>query len=341
MKLRTLASLIKSGQLSLLLSVARHFKPFYKLCFVVSAKNNGFFDILSEKPVSFEQLARVYCPGTESHDALRAWLQLGVRLNELVLADHGYSLCGYSKKLALPQHDALIAIAQEVVCLHHKLILQTPERLKKGMSWSLEDQDGEMIARSSRILEPMQTEAIDLFFPSSGKVRLLEVGCGSAYYIYYAMKRNPQLTALGMELQSDVAGVARQNIADWGLGDRVVIECGDIRQKSPDELFDIVTLYNNIYYFPVAERCSLLKQLRTFLKPGGMILLTTCCQGGSAGVDILNLWGASTCGCGRLPFVEELEQQLVESGFADIQLKSLFAGDKYYAFKGINRSRAL
>jgi 4-hydroxy-2,2'-bipyrrole-5-carbaldehyde O-methyltransferase len=78
------------------------------------------------------------------------------------------------------------------------------------------------------------------------------------------------------------------------LESRIEIEEGDIRSKTSREQFDIATLYNNIYYFPVEERVSFLKHLASFLRPGGFLLLTTCCQGGSFGTEALNLWGAAT-----------------------------------------------
>jgi cyclopropane fatty-acyl-phospholipid synthase-like methyltransferase len=165
------------------------------------------------------------------------------------------------------------------------LISQTVRKLRNGELWNLEDQDGEIIARSSRIMEAFQTEAIDRFFPASGVASLLEIGCGSGFYIKYAANRNPSLTALGLELQPNVAEVARRNISEWGLEGRVRIEAGDIRLKVPDECFSIVTLYNNIYYFPVENRVSLLQHIRQFIKPGGFLLLITCCQGGSLGVE--------------------------------------------------------
>jgi cyclopropane fatty-acyl-phospholipid synthase-like methyltransferase len=158
-------------------------------------------------------------------------------------------------------------------------------KLRNGELWNLEDQDGEIIARSSRVMEAFQTEAIDRFFPASGVASLLEIGCGSGFYIKYAANRNPSLTALGLELQPNVAEVARRNISEWGLEGRVRIEAGDIRLKVPDECFSIVTLYNNIYYFPVENRVSLLQHIRQFIKPGGFLLLITCCQGGSLGVE--------------------------------------------------------
>jgi 4-hydroxy-2,2'-bipyrrole-5-carbaldehyde O-methyltransferase len=136
-----------------------------------------------------------------------------------------------------------------------------------------------------------------------------------------------------LELQPSVADVARHYISAWGLQGRVRIEVGDIRLKAPDECFSIVTLYNNIYYFPVENRVSLLKHIRKFIKPDGFLLLITCCQGGSLGVEILNLWGAATSTGGRLPGKRELISQLHHAGFQDVQTIRLIPGETLFAFK--------
>jgi hypothetical protein len=117
------------------------------------------------------------------------------------------------------------------------------------------------------------------------------------------------------------------------LNDRVRIETVDIRNKVPDVQFDIVTLYNNIYYFPVEERVSLLRHIKGFTKAGGFLLLTTCCQGGSPAVEVLNLWGAATANCGRLPEVSEIVRQLQKAGYKDVETIGLIPGEKFFAFK--------
>lgn len=338
MLFKTLVNLFRNGQLFLFLNLLSMFRPFYKLCYVSSAKNNGLLEILSNGPVPFERLADRYCLDKGSSEALKAWLQLGIRLNVLHLGEEGYSLKGLSKKLSLYKNDALLALVQEITSLHYQLILKTPEKLEKGSLWGLEDQDGELIARSSRSLQPFQTEAINQTFPTSEAVRLLEVGCGSAFYIHYAASLNPHLSALGLELQQDVAEMARRNIREWGLQNRVRIDCGDIRHKQHDESFDIVTLYNNIYYFPFEERVSFLRNLRKFIKPGGFLLLTTGCQGGNLGIELLNLWGASTSGCGRLPTVDEMMIQLYKAGFTDVRAISLIPGDSFSCFQAYQPS---
>lgn len=311
-------------------------KPFYQLNYLVAAKESGVLELLVNAPKGFEQLAEVYCRDEKAREALGAWLGLGVRLGYLRLDGRGYALKGLAKRLALPQNDAAIALLQEASGLHSKLISQTLRKLRNGKLWKLEDQDGEIVARSSRIMEAFQTEAIDRFFPSSGIASLLEIGCGSGFYIKYAADRNPSLTAVGLELQPTVAEAARRNISEWGLAGRVRIEAGDIWLKAPDECFSMVTLYNNIYYFPVEGRVSLLEHVRRFIKPGGFLLLITCCQGGSLAVEVLNLWGAATLSGGRLPNKKELVSQLRQSGFQNVQAVRLAPGEELFAFQARN-----
>jgi SAM-dependent methyltransferase len=333
MSLRPFLRLLRDGRLSALVGATGELKSFYKLSYLAAAGEAGLLKRLASGPATLDSLAEFYAAGDRGREALEAWLQMGVHLRLLCLGPRGYALRGLARKLARPENDPVLAMVEEVVELHHKLITATIPKLRAGELWSLNDQNGELIARSSRILEAFQEEVIRSTFPARGAVRLLEIGCGSGIYLRYAAERNPSLTALGLELQSSVAEMARTNLRGWGLESRIKVETGDIREKTPDEPFDIATLYNNIYYFPVEERVTLLKHIVSFLRPGGFLLLTTCCQGGSLGAEALNLWGAATRGAGRLPGEEEMVSQLREAGYISVNTKSLIPGDRFVAFQ--------
>jgi SAM-dependent methyltransferase len=333
MFLKPLLRLLREGRLNALRGVSAELKPFYRLTYLAAAGEAGLLDRLAHGPATFESLAEFFAAREQGREALEAWLQLGVRLRLLELGPSGYALRGLARTLARPENDAALAMVEEVAGLHHKLIAATLPKIRRGELWTLDDQDGELIARSSRILEAFQAEVIRQTVPEQGALRLLEIGCGSGIYLRYAADRNPSLTALGVELQPAVAAVARTNLRDWGLEGRVQVEDGDIRAKTPGERFDIATLYNNIYYFPVAERVALLEHLATFLKTGGFLLLTTCCQGGSVGTEALNLWGAATRGAGRLPSEEELVGQLRQAGYGRVKAMNLIPGDRFMAFQ--------
>ena len=332
MSLKPFLELLRRKQLGTALAANALHKPFYKLSYLAALENAGLMDRLSGEPVPFESLAATHAPGEKAREALKAWLQMGCRLRLLRLSDQGYELAGLAKRIARPENDPALALMQEVATLHHRLITETPAKLRAGELWGLDNQDAALTARSSRALEAFQLQALDRFVPKSGRCHLLEIGCGSAIYIRHAAVRNPQLTAVGLELQQDAARIAIRNIRAWGLQDRVAIEVGDIRTRPPAPDFDLATLYNNIYYFRVEERVAMLVHVRRFLKPGGSLVLTTCCQGGNPGIEALNLWGASNAHGGRLPAAGETVEQLNEAGYASVDTMRLIPGDSFYAF---------
>jgi SAM-dependent methyltransferase len=325
--------LLRDGRLGALLGVGSELKSFYKLTYLAAAGEAGLLNRLAAGPVTFDSLADFCAGGAKCREALEAWLQLGVHLRLLSMGPRGYSLRGLARTLARPENDPALAMVEEVAGLHRKLISGTLPKLRNNELWTLDDQDGELIARSSRILEAFQEEVIQRTFPERGALRLLEIGCGSGVYLRYAASSNPSLTALGLELQPAVAEMARMNLRKWNLDDRIKVEDGDFRAKAHGELFDIATLYNNIYYFPVEERVALLERIGSFLRAGGFLLLTTCCQGGSLGVEALNLWGAATKGAGRLPAEDELVHQLRQAGYRRVKTTNLLPGDRFLSFQ--------
>ncbi|MBI3268427.1 MAG: methyltransferase domain-containing protein [Planctomycetes bacterium] len=338
MRLATFGSLLVSGRLELLFGLAGLATPFYRVCFLSTAATSGLLRRLAAAPASLEALAAELPPDPSLRDGLATWLEVGVRTRDLVKGRRGYRLRSrLARQLADPGNDAAVAVLEEMATLHHRLLRETPERMRQGRPFALADQDGELVARSSRVLEPFVREAIDDALPADGPCRLLEVGCGSGIHIKHAADRNPRLTAVGLELQPAVAAVATTNLRDWGLGDRVVVEVGDLRARPPEPAFDVATLHNNIYYFPTTERVAVLRHLRAFLKPAGRLLLTTAGRGGSPGMEVLNLWAAATAGCGPLPDADEMLAQLREAGFAEARARNIFAPtDRYYAFLAEN-----
>jgi 4-hydroxy-2,2'-bipyrrole-5-carbaldehyde O-methyltransferase len=161
MSIKPFLTLMRNHQLGAMTGSNALLKPFYQLNYLVAAKECGLFELLLDTPKGFEQLAAIFCAEDEAktREALEAWLSLGVRLGLLRLDSRGYALKGLAKKLALPQNDAALAWLQEAAGLHSKLISHTLTKLRVGELFNLDDQDGEIIARSSRIFETFQTEA--------------------------------------------------------------------------------------------------------------------------------------------------------------------------------------
>ena len=338
MKLRTLLSLLFGTRGRAILRVARHLPPFYRACYVASLAENGMLGVLASAPVSFEELAGRFCPNNDQgeRDALDAWLSLGISLKELKRTVRGYSLRGcLSRQLSRPENDAALALLQSMVRHHHRFLTESLTRLRSGTRFTLADLDGPLVARAARALEPLVLDVLNPEVPQQGPFNLLDVGCGSAGYLRHATVRNHELTALGLELQPELVEGARRNLAAWNLTDRVRVEAGDIRERVPEPAYDLVTLHNNVYYFPVDARVSLLRHLRAFLKPRGRILITTHCAGTSSGACI-GLFAALTEGCGRLPHREEMIAQLHDAGYDNVKAQQLIPCDPFVAFTATN-----
>ncbi len=337
MKVETLFSLMASGRSSILRSVSGKIENYYRICFLVAAGRCGLLTKLKATPARLEEIGDAMGIANQSLGTLRDWLQIGIDLGEVRESNGRWSLSGSTAKaLSDRRNDDLLALLEEVVDLHHRLLLETPRFLREGRKFTLADQVGSVIARSSRVLEPFVREAIATYVPRSGLIQVLEIGCGSGTYMHYCMELNRELQVVGCELQPEVAAMARDNLSRWGVDSRSRVDVGDFRTLGVKGEFDLITMHNNIYYFEVAERVDLFKKIKCQLKQGGRFLLTTGCRGGSCAMSTLNLWSIMTENCGALPTPDELMSQLHQAGFKNVASHNLtWPVESFYCFTGI------
>ena len=331
MKFSTFIKLITIGQASLIFGLLKTTNEFYRACFVSAALSRGVYDHFIDGKASFDYLCEKM--DVSNRDGLRAWLGLGVSLGELKRMGNEFQIIGkMSKALLKSDNDAFTALLQEIVDYHYIYVMDTPTMLRNQEWFPFDEVPSELVAQSSRVNEPFIFEAVDAVIPLQGDFQLLEVGCGSGIYIQRACKRNPELRAVGLELQEKVANVARKNIRAWGLENRATIEHADVRDYSNGQKYDLVTLHQNIYYFPVHERENLFHHIKEYLKPGGQVLLTSVCQGGGPGIQGLNIQVSTTEGFNPLPDPDQLCQQLKAAGFVDVKAWRFVPFESLWAF---------
>jgi SAM-dependent methyltransferase len=332
----TLARFAATPQVPLMLLLSRRLVlPVYRAAFLTAAASSGMLRWMSIRPCDVDTLAAQL--GIQDKRRLRIWLDTGVRLGEF---DERYGCYGLKSRaarlLGQLRHDALAAGLEEVLRYHVPALLNGPQMLHTGQRFSMDDQDGTVIARSSRVVQPLVERAVAAELDRTEPVRLLEIGCGSGIYLRYAAELNPRLSALAIDLQDDVVELAARNIRQWKLADRVEVRQGDLRTLELEPAFDLITMHNNIYYFTDAERVEALRRARSMLAPGGKLLLTSACQGGHVSLDMLNLWMEYADFGGSLPRHDRLREQLYEAGFAEVTSYRVVPGEQFRAFVGIN-----
>ncbi|MEO6703311.1 MAG: class I SAM-dependent methyltransferase [Jatrophihabitantaceae bacterium] len=330
----TLAKVATQPQVPLMLALSKRFvTPVYRASFLAGASSSGMLHWLAVRPCDVESLAAQL--EVSDKGLLKLWLDAGVRLGDFYERFGCYGLKSWSAKLlARSRHDAIAAGLEEVLRYHVPALLNGPEMLRDGDRFSLSDQNGAVIARATRVVQPLVEQAVSSVLDRSEPVRLLEIGCGTGIYVKYAAQLNPRLTALAIDLQDDVVALARKNMRSWKLDERVEVRQGDLRELALQPSFDLITMHNNIYYFSDGERVETLRRVRSMLAPGGKFLLTSSCQGGHVSLDMLNLWLEYADFGGPLPRADRMVEQFAEAGFTDVQAGRVVAGEQFRAFVG-------
>jgi SAM-dependent methyltransferase len=315
MNLKAIGRFLRKYPLSMTLMLDRRMTAFYRTSFLSALMGQPFFEHLAGSAMSLEEIASGM--KISDMDALKAWLDFGVSVGALKKAGpSGYILKdSLTRRLAAGKAEAWRAYFRLRVEVFQEHIVKTPDLLAQGRAIPLRDEHGRLYADSSRTAEPVVMDVVDETTPRQGPCRLLEVGCGSGVYLRRACEANPELTAVGVEMQASTANIARSAIQEWGLGGRVSLLHGDVRDLVPDQPFDMLTMHNLIYYFPKKERVDTLSRLRALLKPGGRIVLTTLCNASVPSIKVMNLWTSMTEGSGPLPEHEELDAMLLRAGY--------------------------
>ena len=314
-----------------MLRMNKTLNEFCRAGFIATAISEGIYDVLSKGPASIKDIQNGIGSDLDQ-EGLGAWLDLGVAVGELDKKNDNYRIKStLSNKLLMPANDTWKAFFQARVEIFYDYIIKTPALLKQNKKFDFSHSYGELFARSSRTVEPILIDVVDQIIPSNGGCRLLEVGCGSGIYIKRACDRNPNLTVTGLELQETVADFARENTAIWQIEDHATIKHIDVRQYQTDEHFDIITLFNLIYYFPENERTHLLRHLGSLLETRGKLILTTLCPANDLSIQLMNLWSSMTEGCGPLPEPESVRDQINDAGFDEVQYEKLIPA--FYLFK--------
>jgi predicted O-methyltransferase YrrM len=130
--------------------------------------------------------------------------------------------------------------------------------------------DGRDFARAmadvGRLAAESACEVLDLF----GVRRLLDVGGGPGVYALAFARAHPQLQAVILDSEETLE-VARANIAQQNLEDRVSIRVGDAFVDDLGGPYDFIFISNLLHIYSEEENRKLLTRCAKALEPGGRL----------------------------------------------------------------------
>jgi 2-polyprenyl-3-methyl-5-hydroxy-6-metoxy-1,4-benzoquinol methylase len=100
--------------------------------------------------------------------------------------------------------------------------------------------------------------------------RVVDVGCGAGWSTIALAKAFPTVGAVGIDIDEPTVAMARDNVTDAGLADRVAIQPGDALAL-PQGGFDAAFAFECIHDMP--NPVDVLSSIRRALKPGGTLIV--------------------------------------------------------------------
>ncbi len=332
MNLRYKLSFLHLFKIPGMLPIMKDWQAFLRTLFIFAAHDCGLLGALAEEPRDRESLnARLEAARP---DLLRALLEVGTACKELGLKGDKYFLKGKrSRAAANPAGDMVLAMIQANVGYYCDAYRHAAERIGGGELGDDLDDIGEVVARFSKGIEPIVRDFIKTIATGRESLRILDVGCGSAFFLQSAHEVNPRAEGVGLDRDPAVVGQARDNLARWGLEDRFSIVPGDIRQPPPEAKgpFDLINMSSILYYFSAPEREALLADIRARLAPGGMlsVVMNFASEGRDLAAANLNLVNCSLKGLHPLPGRGEIRGLLGRCGFRQIENHNFLPGSTF------------
>lgn len=125
---------------------------------------------------------------------------------------------------------------------------------------------------SSRSLERHRAVARKLAGYMTGG-ELLDIGCGSARMLVVIAGELPGVLIIGMDVSEEMLSLARENVRDAGLEDRITLKkmTAEELRNFPTDFFEAVQSHGAFSGWLEPERS--LEEIQRILRPGGILYL--------------------------------------------------------------------
>jgi 2-polyprenyl-3-methyl-5-hydroxy-6-metoxy-1,4-benzoquinol methylase len=332
LNLRYTLSLLRIMKIPGLFPIMKDWQAFVRMHFIFSAYESGLLKALvmpCDRATLIEKLH------VKRPDLLDALLDVGLATKELGIRNERFFIKGKrSKAIMNAKGDMLAAMIQANITYYSDAYRHASGRIQGGELGDYLYEIGELVARFSKVAEPIIKDFIKGIVSNKDPMRILDVGCGSGLFLQSAYSANPNATGVGLDIDEMVVRQAKENMTAWGLDDRFDILHGDIRHR-PEGIvgpFELICLYNILYYFTNEDRMELLHDLRAMLSPQGVlaVVMNFRSEGRDIGAANLNMVNCSLKGLTRLPALHEVMSLLKQCGFSQIDVHRFMPGSTFY-----------
>lgn len=322
-------NLIRSKDLNAQLKTFRIMKLVGELTFYHAAIETGLLKILV-KPLTLDEIASKL--NINNKQLLYSFLNLGCVLKEISCKNGKYRLNGSMTK-ALGNNFPLAELIRETVQYHADVAHKLDKYLLHNTKGDYLNDFGEIIAESSRVLEPFIKAFIYHTVEKSSTLTILEFGCGAGEYLKYYVDINRNNSGVAIDIDASAVSVARKKVIENNIEGNFKVMHGNIlkTETTDGKSFDLVTSYSTMHYFSDEERRNLFAVIHKLLNTNGRFMLATGFKSKSLSSSYYDLIFSATEGLYPLPDLNDLLNDLKKCGFSRIKTVNLFGE----TFKGV------
>ena len=330
---RTLLALLRAGDLRTRLRVTRDGQAAIRLGLGAAALDTGVLDALAGGPATTAELARRV--GAVEEELLAAFLRVLAAAG--LVRDEGVRWSLAAGGRAVVDDDLVRASYEAFAGFHTGLYRELGPVLAGGSRRRDVVERGGVIARVSAAFEPFVDAVLRETVTAGAPRRVLDVGCGAGLQLATMLAAAPGAEGVGVDTDEDAAALARRTLADRGLAERGRVLRADVRDLVAEESpFDLVLLANVVYYVPLGERVTLLRDLTELLVPGGTLLVVTTAATPQLASRHFDLLLRAQEGAMALPDADVLVGQLREAGLEPAAPRRIAPGTPLVAVSAVH-----
>jgi cyclopropane fatty-acyl-phospholipid synthase-like methyltransferase len=283
-----------------------------------------------KKPKTIMEVAEKH---SFKEDLLKRWVEVGEVIGYLKKkSKERYQTV---KRFMLPssKHNpkSTGVLLKEMMELHIPTLIKYPKMMQSDKKEMFNQKEhGMVVAQTSSLLEQLVIPRVIKVMKKAKPKHVLDVGCGSGGYLLKLSQKFPKAKMLGVELNEDIAGEARNKCERQ---EQVEIVCEDVHNWSPEEKIDFTMLNNILHYISPDDRVELFKKISEWMLPKGTLSVVSPIHNSKHGgqfSSVFNSFFTAFENLHPLPSEKDLEDLAETAGLKVEKIQSVIKEGGWY-----------